>query len=37
MVEIKTHMDHYLLTTGLKQRPVRKVANQSTRSVLFRY
>lgn len=27
MVEIKTHMDHYLFTTGLKQRPVGKVAN----------
>lgn len=27
MVEIKTHMDHYLFTTELKQRPVGTVVN----------
>lgn len=27
MVEIKTYMVHYLFTSGLKQRPVRKVTN----------
>lgn len=27
MVEIKTYMDHYLFTSGLKQRPVKKVTN----------
>lgn len=35
MVEIKTHMDHYLFTTGLKQRPVRKVVNHVPQGLFY--
>lgn len=35
MVEIKTHMDHYLFTTGLKQRPVRKVISHVPQGLFY--